>query len=128
MTDKDTLLALVAGVNATAVLDVTAQADYLSETAPAVSVQLLPGSRWAQRYVDGSGTREIPFAVIYRSPAPTDVQTRVDAASTLMRLATSLEAADERITGTDTPSLFERAANGSEVWRETFVLDLEVRK
>lgn len=131
MSDRENIIALVALVNGTGVLygvddGLEAMLEYLGPTAPAASVQHLPGARWAERYVDGSGTREQPFAVLVRT-AGNDTSGRADVAAALLALADALEAAElvapwVSITGEDTPALVERDTNGSEVWRATFVL------
>jgi len=132
MSDRDMILELVDVVNL--YLPVTAKLDYLAAEAPAASVQQLPGARWLEQYVDGTGIRELPFAVLYRTSG-TDTSGRADAATALRALADSLEADAQvepmlSIRGTDTPSLVERtsdtAAGASEVWRATFVLESAV--
>ncbi len=117
-------------VNNTETLPVDAKLDYLAPDAPAASVQQLPGSRWAKRYVSGSGVREIPFAVRLRT-AGTDTAGRIEATTALIALADALEGADAEdlpddvigVTGEDTPSLIERSDNGTEVWYATYVVE-----
>jgi hypothetical protein len=129
MTSKEMVEAIRDAVNGTNILP-AAKSDCLDKDAPAVSVQLLPGERWATRYIDGSGTREQPFAVLYRT-AGDDTSGRQDAAAALYDLADALEALGEitglgTIEGSDTPSLTERDDHGQEVWRETFLLTQQV--
>lgn len=128
-TDREQVVALVALVNATGIIpDATARQDYLAANAPAASVQLLPGARWASQYIGGGGIRETPFAVTYRTNG-SDSAGRADAFSVLTDLADALEAATLTdttwiaIRGEDTPVLTERSEKGSEVWRATFMLE-----
>jgi len=130
MTERTVLAALVSAVNTTAVLPCTAYLDWLGDTAPAASVQQLPGERWQTRYINGSGIHETPFAVLYRT-AGADTSGRLDAASALWALAEALEALGEvsglgSISGADTPSLTERDDHGQETWRASFILTSQV--
>ena len=128
--NRAAILQLRDAVNATGTLDATAACDNLAAVAPAASVQLLPGDRWAKRYVNDTGAHEQPFAVNYRVGGA-NTSERVDAAAALSALADALEAGNPhafgRITGTDTPSLVERDDHGQETWRVTFVLESDVR-
>jgi hypothetical protein len=136
MTERDMILALLDVTNTLAVLPVTAALDNLASVAPAASLQQLPGERWIERYVDGSGIRELPFAILYRTSGA-DTSGRADAAAALRDLADAYEAlaADDLTNGMksiralDTPVLSERSsdttAGSSEVWRATFVLESE---
>lgn len=127
LTDREMLQQVLSLVDAAKVLPAAAVLDSLAATAPSVSVQQLPGSRWAERYIDGSGTREQPFAVYVRV-ASVDTSGRLDAASALMALADHFETATfpapiTALSGEDTPALVERSDNGTEVWRAAFVLE-----
>jgi hypothetical protein len=117
-TDRETLVSLVAAINAAAPFGTTvAMLDFLADSAPAASVQTLPGSEWSERYIDGSGIKQVPFAVLYRTNQR-DSSGRADAAAALMLVG---DVAD--VTLTATPSLTERADNATEVWRAVFVLE-----
>jgi hypothetical protein len=127
MTDRELLVAMLDVVNDTDVLPVTAKQDYLGDAAPAASVQLLAGTRWTVRYIDGSGEGQIPFAVNLRVD-DADSSGRTDASSTLMELATALEDTplDDpmvSISGEMTPMLVARE-NGTAVWRAQYMLNL----
>lgn len=126
MSDRALLLGIVSDVNGTgAIAGYTARLNDLAATAPAASVQSLPGARWLDRYVDGGGTRELPFAVLLRTRG-TDTAGRADGFGALSDLADALEALGAGYEGRDTPALVERADNGTEVWRATFALESEV--
>ncbi len=131
MISRSTLLALRDAVNTTGTLTATAALDFLGDTAPAATVQTLPGARWATEYADGSGIHEQPFAVLTLVAAG-DTSARANASAGLYALASALEAASPisglgHIRGTDTPALIARGDDGSETWRATFVLESEVQ-
>jgi hypothetical protein len=128
---KALLVNLTKAVNDTSALPVTVKFEFLEADAPAASLQQLPGERWASRYLDGSGVREIPFAVWYRTKS-NDTSGRADAAVALQDIADSLESASPisglgRIEGLDTPSMQERTDDGIETWMCNFVLKSEVQ-
>lgn len=117
-TDRDDLIALVAAVNGAGALDATAKLDYLGADAPAASVQQLPGAVWSERYVDGSGRKAIPFAVLYRV-AQGDTAHRADAATALRALGEL-----DGITIEQSPAITERnESTRSEVWRASYILE-----
>lgn len=130
LSDRQILLAIVSTINDTGALPVTAKLDFLEAEGDSVSVQQLPGARWADRYVGGGGTRETPFAVNYRTIGD-DSAGRADASAALYALGDALDALTEagtlpdpimRIEGTDTPAIVSREGV-SEVWRATFMLE-----
>jgi len=128
---KATLIALLALVNDTGLLPATAELDSLGSKDPSASLQQLDGSRMIESYVDGSGVAESPFAVLVRSK-PKDSAGRATISGALMDLAETVEAMTRlgqlpegwrKLEGLSTPTLTERDANGSEVWRASFVLE-----
>lgn len=126
MNDRQTLIAIRDAVNDAAALPVTAMLDFLGPDTPSASVQQVPGTRWLDRYVNGDGTRQQAFAVLYRAEGG-DSTHRADAAAAMCDLIDALEDTSiegvTKIEGTDTPSLTERSDDGSEVWRTTFVVE-----
>lgn len=93
--------------------------DFLGAEAPAASVQQLGGVRWTERYIDGSGQGEIPFAILLRVPNA-DSKTRFDAGAALDAVVESLELYEggdiEAIRGEDSPSKVD-ADPKTETWR-----------
>lgn len=93
--------------------------DFLRAEAPAASVQRLSGVRWIERYLDGGGIGEVPFAVLLRVPNA-DSKTRYDAGSALEVVLDTLEAYSddniEAIRGEDSPSKVDADAT-TETWR-----------
>lgn len=93
--------------------------DFLGADAPSASVQRLAGVRWTERYLDGGGEGELPFAVLLRVPNK-DSKTRIDASGALADVVDSLEGYDDgtisSIRGEDDPTKVA-ADDGSETWR-----------
>ena len=126
MSDRQDIQDVLDTINSTG-FPVTVMADYLGETPPSASLQHLDGSRWAKRYVDGSGTREIPAMIWYRTSGD-DTSSRLDANAAMRELADTLEALDglpgdvTAIQASGTPVLAERD-EGGEVWRMSLVVE-----
>ncbi|MDZ4181155.1 MAG: hypothetical protein U1E29_18285 [Coriobacteriia bacterium] len=134
MSDRDIIAGVVALIDDIgALVDasgnlVSVKPDFLAAQAPAASLQHLPGSRWAKRYVDGSGARETPVMVLLRTSGH-DTAGRLDAHAALLLLADEMEATSDglpdgvtEIRGEGTPVLSERGDDGSEVWRAQFTV------
>jgi len=126
MSDRQDIQDVLDTINASG-FPVTVSADYLAKTPPAASLQHLDGSRWAKRYVDGSGTRELPAMIWYRTSGA-DSSSRLDANAALRELADTLEALGDlpgdvtAIRASGTPVLAERD-EGGEVWRMALVVE-----
>lgn len=122
MSDSDVLKALRDAINDGGYLDgvssgLTAVLDYLASTPPAASVQQLPGAKWLTQYVDGTGTRQQPFAVLVRTAAG-DTAVRLAATDALRGID-----AIEGVTMESSPALVGRGTDGSEEWRASYMLE-----
>ena len=122
MSERESIVELLNEINESGALPVVARLDFFAPDAPAASVNQLSGTRWIERYIDGSGVMEIPVAVWLRVPVR-DTESRLDAAAALYALTDALEASDLNVRGTDTPTM-ESADKSGEVWRITLVLTL----
>ena len=123
MTAREMIEAVVEAVNDSGTLPVIAALDFLDDKAPAASVQQLSGSRWLERYIDGGGVTEVPFAVWLRVPTR-DTESRLNAAEALYDLIDALEDSELDVVGTDTPTLEVRDKDG-ELWRVTVAVRFE---